>query len=225
MKNLLSILFLFAVGCSSTQKIPEKIPDVVVNSETVIEPYKYVADWDPYPRGAEYTGYVIEGLELHGQRMLNANAPSDIAKYCKNWQQLNRDQKKQVFVMLLSAMSKRESNFNTMTEYKESFSDAKGLPVISRGLFQLSPESANQSAYKCGITKPSQLHDPRTNIYCAIKIEDFWVASDNRIGSSIDSKSHRGCGRYWSVCRSWPDETKDSQKYIRSKVRGLEICK
>ncbi len=96
---------------------------------------------------------------------------------------------------MMYKMVEFESGYNTNATYKENFTDAQGKNVISRGLFQLSVESAN--GYKCNVTANS-LHDMETNTRCAVKIMHHWLSKDLIMMS--ESKNIGG-GRYWSVCR------------------------
>lgn len=98
---------------------------------------------------------------------------------------------------LMYEMARYESGFKLEATYKESFKDSKGKNVISRGLYQLSVESANQSAYACNVTEKT-LHDPLVNISCAVKIFGYWAKRDN----TLMSGKRGGCARYWSVCRT-----------------------
>lgn len=109
---------------------------------------------------------------------------------------------------LISKMAQYESSFKPDTTYKEGFNDAKGRPVISRGLLQLSIESANQSAYACGIKEAQELHDPEVNLKCAAKIVAYWAKKDG----VLIGQPKKGCARYWSVCR----ESSGSYKKIMS---------
>ena len=94
-------------------------------------------------------------------------------------------------------MAKYESSFKPETQFKESFNDSKGKPVISRGLLQLSIESANQKAYGCNIKKAEEMHNPKTNLECAVKIVVFQA---NKSGTLM-GEPKLGCSSYWSVCR------------------------
>lgn len=97
---------------------------------------------------------------------------------------------------LLSVIAQRESNFKPETKYNET-GHLQG--VVSRGLFQISKDSANQSAYGCNITSAEQLHEPTINIKCAVRILAYQAV---KTGTLIDGTDKGGCGRYWSVCRS-----------------------
>lgn len=97
---------------------------------------------------------------------------------------------------LLSIMAKYESNYKPETTYKENFKDANGY-VISRGLFQISKLSANQSAYNCKIKDEKELHNPLTNIKCAVKI----LAYQAKKSGSLINGDRGGASSYWAVAR------------------------
>lgn len=200
-----SMLF---IGCATSLVPP--------TSEIPAEEISYKAVWDSNPSGAEWTKFTIDALDQYGEKMVNLENPADAEVYCPKFKSLNFHQKNQLWVTLISAMAKRESSFKPETSYKEGFNDSKGNPVISRGLLQISKESANQRAYGCGIDKESELHDPKTNLTCGVKILSKWIPQDNLIGSQ-----KLGGGRYWSVLR----DTSSSQAYIRQQTMALDFCK
>lgn len=107
---------------------------------------------------------------------------------------------------LLSAIAKRESGFDPSVKYNET-GHLQG--VVSRGLFQISKDSANQSAYNCNIGDAKDLHDPKINIQCAVKILGYQAL---KTGTLIDGEKG-GCGAYWSVCRSKNGKS-ESYKFI-----------
>lgn len=127
--------------------------------------------------------------------------PADIRQFCPNYPKLAKPERRKFWVALLSAMSKPESNFEPQAKYRERFADAKGRPVISRGLLQISIESANQKRYDCDIRHPALLHDPVINLACGVRILAKWVSSDGVIASH-DADQHQGGGRYWSTLRA-----------------------
>lgn len=198
-------------GCATTQPVIDQ--PIEQKPEPSVE---YKAFWDSKPEGKEWTQFTVDALGKYGQGLLNLSNPSDANAYCPKFKSLNIEQKTQVWVTLISAMAKRESNFKPETSYKEGFNDSKGNPVISRGLLQISKESANQSAYGCKIVNESELHDPKTNINCGILILSKWVPQDNAIGTK-----KLGGARYWSVLR---DTSETSQAYIRSQTKSLSFC-
>lgn len=109
---------------------------------------------------------------------------------------------------LLSAIAKRESNFKTETTYNET-GHLQG--VVSRGLFQISKDSAN--GYGCNIVNEKQLHDAQKNIQCAVKILARWSTKDG----VLIGPNKKGCARYWAVCR----ETSGSYKKIMEYMSGF----
>lgn len=106
----------------------------------------------------------------------------------------------QYFVMLMSSLARYESGFKPATTYTEAFPDANGVRVVSRGLFQLSIESANGARYKCGIKKAEELHDPVVNIRCAVKVANALV-KENGVVTGGTSGAWKGMARYWSPFR------------------------
>lgn len=110
----------------------------------------------------------------------------------------------------ISKMAEYESGFKPETKYVESFKDAKGANVVSRGLFQLSIESSNQSAYKCGIKVADELHDADTNIKCMVNIAHYWLNKDKVFfgGEKL------GLGRYHSVARVGSKSNAKILKYL-----------
>ena len=123
--------------------------------------------------------------------------PKDIKDFCGNYPS-SEDGRKRFWVYLVSAMAERESGHDPKNSYKESFKDAKGRYVVSRGLLQISIESAN--AYGCGFKDEQELHDPKRNLECSVKILSRWVIRDGRIAGK--ESGWRGGARYWSVLRS-----------------------
>ena len=120
---------------------------------------------------------------------------------------------------LLSIVARPESNFKPETTFTESFADSKGKKVVSRGLLQISIESANQKKYGCGIQKAEDLHDPAVNLTCGVKILDAWVQTDGVI-ASYGQHPPRGGGRYWSTLR----ERNKHLPEIRGFTRSLKVC-
>lgn len=149
---------------------------------------------------------------------LPAALPADTAEFCPKYPKLDHDARARFWAEFLVAISKRESNYKPSTTYQEAFNDAKGKPVISTGLFQISQESASQSAYGCGKMTTEGLKDPVTNIRCATKIIARWVHRD---GHAAGKKGENiGCGRYFAVCR--PGTSRD---YIKARTSALTICR
>jgi len=147
------------------------------------------------------------------------SVPTDIDKFCPGYKAQDVSNRKIFWAGLLSIVARPESNFKPETTYTESFSDAKGKKVVSRGLLQISIESANQKKYSCGIKKAEDLHDPAINVTCGVKILDAWVTSDNIIATYGNGPS-RGGGRYWSTLRERKKHLLEITKFTRS----LKVC-
>lgn len=150
--------------------------------------------------------------------------PADIDFFCPRYPALAKQERQKFWVGLLSAMAKPESNFQPQRYYREKFVDRRGEPVISRGLLQISIESANQKRYSCAIPYPAKLHDPATNLHCGAKILALWVSTDGVIAHNETlpsrNKVHLGGGRYWSVLRS----NKGHLPQIAAFTRQLPFC-
>ncbi|SPT37651.1 Transglycosylase SLT domain [Achromobacter denitrificans] len=128
--------------------------------------------------------------------------PSDSAAFCPNYSQASEIERTRFWAGLFSIMARPESNFKPTATYVEpGIKDRAGVNVISRGLLQISQESANSKAYACGIAQAQDLHDPAVNLQCGAKIMAYWVKRDGNIAAL--SKPPRGGARYWSVLRGW----------------------
>lgn len=132
---------------------------------------------------------------------LPALQPSDIADFCPNYEKANETERTRFWAGLLSIMARPESNFNPDATYVEDKEDRAGAKVISRGLLQISQESANSKAYTCGILHAQDLHEPSVNLRCGAKIMAHWVTHDGSVATY--SPPPRGGARYWSVLRGW----------------------
>jgi len=126
-----------------------------------------------------------------------AVVPSDIDQYCINFANLTLDQRRNFYVNLFTELCRFESGFDPKCTYKESFNDAKGKPVVSCGLFQVSVESL--AGYNFKVTQ-EQLFDPETNIKAMLAIASKWIIQDGCISS--DKSPWRGLARYWSPFRA-----------------------
>lgn len=181
MKYVLIFIALFLLeGCVTTPEAPQLPPASAFPVPNA--PSDLVLAWSGQPDGAKWTAYLDEAMNI-----LPENGP--IVTPCKKLTL------KPCAKQLLSIMAKRESNFKPETSFNET-GHLQG--VVSRGLFQLSFDSANQKAYGCGIKKAQDLHDPKINIQCAVKILAYQA---KKTGTLIDGEKG-GCGAYWSVCRS-----------------------
>jgi Transglycosylase SLT domain len=175
-----------------------------------------VADWDQVPQGTAWTALLETALEEKGADLLAAE-PSDVAEFCPGFAALASKGRQAFYVGLISRMARFESNFNPNTNFTESFPDSQGRPVVSRGLLQLSIESAN--AYPgCTLENPEQLHDPATNLDCGVVILNRLVSRDQAIGRRVDGR-WRGGAAYWSVLRP------PRRAEVSAFTADLEVCR
>ena len=168
---------------------------------------KIVADW---PKEG-WTQFAVDHLNKYGQKLLAAN-PKD----WKEWFGEETDKVK-CYAILFSCMARYESNFKPGTKYKEGFNDAKGRPVYSMGLLQLSIESANGN-YGAGLKEAEELLDPSTNIRVAVLIFNKLVPRDG----VISGPNKKGAGAYWSVIQRGHRNQKIAavQKRCKELLRG-----
>lgn len=193
-----------------TNESLEIVPDEVVDEEEAvvlpdeedqeIDELSFIPmTWDNKHRDAtKWTQYTYDAIYDVGESLLDSR-PTDIAKFCPNYDNLNDDGKAMFWIHLVSSMTRYESNFRPETSFQESFKDRHGDFVISRGLLQLSIESAR--GYKCNLRNAQDLHDPQRNLECTVKILKRWVDDDNVISKRLTNGQWRGGARYWSVLR------------------------
>ncbi len=124
--------------------------------------------------------------------------PADLLQLVPSYDKISRPERAVVWSRLIAKMCEFESSYNPAAKYTESFDDAKGAKVISRGLLQISIESAR--GYDKTLKTPSELHDPLRNLEVGVKILERWVARD-KVVSGRKGGTHLGGGRYWSVLR------------------------
>lgn len=175
------------------------------------------ARWEASQRdGGKWSQWAFDQLPIVGKDLL-AKTPADIATFCPNYKNLNTTDKKNFWVYLLSAMTQLESGHRPEVTYQEAFNDVQGNPVISRGLLQISIESAN--GYGCALKNAQELHDPYKNLTCGIRILNRWITPDGVITGKVGTK-WQGGARYWAVLR------KDTHlANIRSWTKAQSICR
>lgn len=176
------------------------------------------AAWSEYNEDGSWTRATENAVSQSG---LVKTIPADINEFCPRYQQLTTKERRKFWVGLLSAMAKPESGFKPEITYQERFKDAKGHRVVSRGLLQISIESANQKRYDCDIPQAGLLHDPIINLSCGVKILAKWVKEDGVIASKAKSGTHKGGGRYWSTLRQQTGHLEN----IRRFTQDLTICR
>jgi hypothetical protein len=163
----------------------------------------------------EWNQFTADAIAKFGSAM-RSKTPSDVTSFCPNYGNLDEAGKTQFWIGLIAAMAKFESNYNPSTRYTEGFDDSNGNAVVSRGLLQLSYESAK--AYGCDVSSSSALHDPKVNLTCTVRIINKWLASDGVI--SAQTSGWRGAARYWSVLRK-----SSTLGPIRAATKNLSVCK
>lgn len=228
-----TFLVLIAAGCGQglgkamtfedASESPDDAPsvDVPIGEEL---PLRWGALWSDEapqdPEREEWSKHLWRSLLTLGSSMKDV-VPYDAIDYCPNFEQLEDLERLGLYHSLISAMAKYESGFDPSTTYQESFKDSQGRWVISRGLLQLSVESAN--GYGCKVIE-SDLHVPKLNLACGVRILARWLKRDGAIGSSpfVDgSRVHRGGARYWAVLR----ETSSSRAKIQGYTRSQPLCR
>jgi hypothetical protein len=157
------------------------------------------ADWDWRPDGREWTEMAHVALVDLGSGLLTTT-PRDIADYCPSYERLNDESRRAFWVYLLSRLARFESNHDPGVSFTESFNDSQGNPVISRGLLQISKESAN--GYGCRIVDADELYDPEGNIRCGVRILNRWVAERDGVIAGRTDGQWLGAARYWSPFRN-----------------------
>jgi len=178
------------------------------------------ARWGDTPQRRAWTEAAWAAVKANGTALWRpAFLPQDIAAYCPAYGAQDETGRQLFWVGLLSSLALFESNYDPAVTYRESFPDAQGEPVISRGLLQLSIESAN--GYGCGITDAQQLHDPATNIACAVRILNRQVPRGGSISARVNG-TWNGAAAYWSPFRR-PEQRADiaawtaAQPYCRQR--------
>lgn len=213
-RQIISVFcFIGLAACASNDKPPPReIPDQI-GLNTPIQ-----ADWDSNPDGADWTRLTRLAIEEVGGGLIGSD-PADMDRFCPGYSGLTRGAEKTAFwVGLISAMSRYESGHDPTVRYEEDFSTSDGRPVISRGLLQLSQESANGYAgCLVPLTDEERLHEPALNLRCGVIILARWVARDGLIADEVSP--YRGGARYWAVLRK-PDTIAAMADF----TRGLDVC-
>lgn len=191
------ILLAFLVGCSETTAPVTQTP--TVSAPVVAEPIK--VERLPLAWGSKSPAW-DKAIYDELATLPDVELPTLPCKTLKT---------KDCAAQLLSIIAKRESNFDPSVKYNET-GHLSG--VVSRGLLQISKDSAN--GYGCNITDEKQLHDPVINLKCGVKILSKWAKTDKTL---IDQPK-LGCARYWSTCRS-KDGTSKSYKEIMTYLSKL----
>ena len=202
-KALVAVAALIVAACSTTSSVG-------VGSSPV---FGYPpAAWDVRPEGRQWTTIAHNAVDTLAPELVTI-VPTDIDAFCPGYRNASPANRRAFYVSLLSELARFESNFDPSVRFTESIVDASGRRVVSRGLLQLSQESAN--GYGCAIADPEQLHDPATNLQCSVRILSRWVTRDQVI-SGFSSGAWRGASRYWKPFRD-RDKLVDLQAALNAK--------
>lgn len=149
---------------------------------------------------------------LENREVLNSN-PKDMHKYCPQYANLSQQERADVWSEIILSMAQSSSNMNSKKVRTEGIKDANGNFVVSRGLLQISAESAR--GYKCDISHGTELQNDSANIKCGIKIMQKLIARDTEVGSS----NRRGLARYWGTFREPGNVSK-----LQARVATVASC-
>lgn len=169
------------------------------------------------PNSTNWQSYVETAIDTYGSALMTAT-PGDIGDWCPSFADQSPAERKAFWSFLMSSLMKYESNYDPAVTYTEPFNDAQGNRVVSRGVLQLSKESAN--GYRCGIDDPQELHDPQTNLTCAVRIMNRWVERDAVIQDRTLTRQWRGLARYWS-----PFRRSQQRSVMQDQVSASSYCK
>lgn len=195
---VLLVLIIASVSCSTSPIKPtENAPSKV-----------YKLAWEGKRSSAEYTQILTTLLQSSKLKDLQ---PTDLKSWCPKKDKADLE----FYAQLISMMVIRESGADTNQKYTESFKDSAGQYVVSRGLLQISIESAK--SYNKQIKEAQELHDPAKNLQTGILILERWIERDKVIAGG----TKLGAGRYWSVMRA----SSGSQAKIKAYMNSLPECK
>lgn len=214
MKKISSIVLLFVLtACVTTPPSPEApVPSGAVSLDA-----KLMA-WDGKVSAAPLWNVLLQD-QITNEGLQRTSDLQDAVEFCPRYSELGENLRLQFWASLISWMARFESGFDPAETYTESFPDAQGNRVVSRGLLQLSIESANQSRYGCAVNKAVDLHEVRTNLACGTRILSVWVHNDGYAGKTLKS-GQKGGARYWSVLR----DSSASRAKIISGLHVLKFC-
>lgn len=181
-----------------------------------------ITAWEGNGNREKLARYTKEALIQYGKDLVTV-VPKDITRYCPRYISATYAQRLQFWSGLISSLAYFESNHSSEIRYKEKFTDSKGRPVISRGLLQISRESAN--GYGCEISDSTQLHNPKVNIDCGVRILNKWIGQHDRViadrrGGLFSRTLWMGAAKYWS-----PFRNNSKMNHIALAVREQAYCK
>jgi hypothetical protein len=189
----------------------------------------HLGPWRPHARTAHFSAvwdgevddasvwtlWLSKGLEAHASDLIRST-PKDATDFCAAWPRLSRHDREQVWITLISAIAKYESDFNPSA----SFDEPPPLEEDSIGLMQLSLSDAKD--FHCGFKTESEIEDPRRNLDCAVRILDHLIPSGGLIGGRLETE-RIGAAFYWAVLNE--NGHPDSRAFIVGQTNALPFCK
>lgn len=142
--------------------------------------------------------YIMNQNQVSEMDQLNF---SDKADFCPKYDSLNKENRKDFWSTLLASMAIYESGIKPGVSYDEGQTSDALNGVTSRGLVQMSFDSARQSRYVrngCVLDKPRELHIPHVNLRCALAAMKTLVKADGCIACG----KKKGAAKYWSTLRN-----------------------
>ena len=174
---------------------------------------------------SQWSKYVFSVIENETFSLLDG--ADDIGTFCPKYSSLEKYQKINFWGMLVSAMSKFESNYDPLMRYKETTMgrDAiTGQAVYSEGLLQLSYQDIQwmpRCEFNWNLDRSLAVTDarktilnPQKNLRCGLLILERQLQKYHRI--TIDS------GAYWAVIKSGGKYQKITQ--IAAMTKSLPFC-
>jgi hypothetical protein len=194
----------------------EEAQSLLAQKSQGIDPDDVESSWSKKSTGEIWTAATLKALDEVGTNLINKKLP-DAKQFCKNYDKLDKNGRKEFWVAMFASIAVDESALDPSNKYRENFLDSNGKRVVSRGLLQISYESAND--YGCGIKAPNDLHDPAQNLRCGVKIFDHWVERDGTVADYWD-KHWRGGARYWAVLRK-----PKLKAAVKARIQKIDLCK
>lgn len=161
--------------------------------------------WETRSEGKTWSTFVFN---LFKNELATTFLPgtSDVTGFCPRYHTLTNDQRVNFWGLLVSAMTKYESNFSPTMRYKEStmgVDPVTGQHVYSEGLLQLSYQDVQWAKFcefdwnkdkSLSPTDPRKtIFNPQKNLSCGIKILARQIQRKNKI--AVTGKE----GAYWAV--------------------------
>lgn len=156
----------------------------------------------------------------------------DIDEFCPSFHSLKPTQKENVWVSLISAMARYESNFDPYTRYYEKKMNrldlVTGEPLHSEGLLQLSYQDSKSFPKFCSEidwerdqdlddkSSKKTIFNPRINLKCGIQVLHRQIGRHNRIAVTKRKA-------YWAVLI--PNGRHSKLGVIQAAVKALPFCR